>query len=247
MPDNFPSTDLNDRFCALWVRCLQPGQMMDPIPVFNDLVSHYGEDSRTYHSWPHIMHCLREFDRASALFEEPDAIELALWFHDSEYTAGASDNEQRSADLFARWAEPWFSSALVKKVCDLILITIHKRKPINADESYVMDIDLSAFGLNWMDFMRDTRNVRKELSHIPDHIYYPSHTRFITKLLNQRRIFHTNFFHSRYEKAARKNINRLLDDRSANRELFVRHYPMPKQKIKIPRKPAFKKQSTLVP
>lgn len=247
MSDKFPSAALAFRFHELWRRSLPSGVIMDPSPVYDDLVRHYGEANRTYHSWPHIMQCLREFDRAAALLENPDAVELALWFHDAEYTAGASDNEQCSAELFARWANPCFSPALVKKVCELILVTKHNREPNNADESYVLDIDLSGFGVNWLEFMRDTRNIRKEQAHIPDHIYYPSHARFVTKLLNSPRIFHTDFFHSRHEKSARKNINRLLADRNANRELFARHYPVGSPKVKVRRKPAFKKNPTLVP
>jgi predicted metal-dependent HD superfamily phosphohydrolase len=240
MIDQLPFATLALRFRELWLRSLPSGVMMDAGPVYDDLVRHYGEVTRTYHSWSHISQCLREFDRVALLLENKEAVELALWFHDVEYTAGASDNERRSAELFARWANPWLCSELVKKVCELILVTMHNRVPANIDESYVLDIDLSSFGLNWFDFMRDTRNVRREQAHIPDHIYYPAHTRFIMKLLNRPRIFHTDFFYMRYEKSARKNIKRLLVDRNANRELFVRHYPVAGQKVKVRRKPAFK-------
>jgi predicted metal-dependent HD superfamily phosphohydrolase len=56
----------------------------------------------------------------------PDAVKLALWFHDAVYVPGAVDNEQCSADLFSQWGRTGFSPTLVEKICSLILITSHR-------------------------------------------------------------------------------------------------------------------------
>ena len=201
---------LGDRFRALWQCSLPPGVKMDVNLVYDDLVTHYNEPGRCYHDLNHLTHCLREFDRAAVGMEIPNAVELALWFHDAVYVPGATDNEQRSADLFFQWRRTWFSPALVDKVCDFILITMHRQNPEKGDESYMVDIDLSSFGEHWPIFLRDTWNVRKEQAHVPDAIYYPAHARFLKMLLNRPRIFHTDFFYEKYEEAARQNINRLL-------------------------------------
>ena len=100
MVDEASYTALGDRFRALWSRCLPPEVKMDVIPVYDDLVRRYNEPDRRYHGWAHLTHCLREFDRAAVQMEIPDAVELALWFHDAVYVPCARDNEQRSADLF---------------------------------------------------------------------------------------------------------------------------------------------------
>jgi len=210
MVDEALSTALGDRFLALWKRSLPPEAKMNVNPVYDDLVKHYNESGRRYHDWTHLTHCLREFDRAAARMESQDAVELALWFHDAVYVPGAPDNEQRSADLFRLWGKNWFSPAFVEKVCGLIYITMHRQPPDGGDESYVVDIDLSSFGEHWPDFLRDTRNVRNEQSHVPDAIYYPAHAKFLKMLLNRPRIFHTDFFFERYEESARRNIERLL-------------------------------------
>ena len=183
---------------------------MNATPVYDDLVRHYSENGRYYHGWAHLITCLREFDRVAARMEIPDAVELALWFHDAVYVPGARDNEQLSADLFCQWGRTWFSPTLVDKVCDFILITMHRQPPDKGDESYMVDIDLSSFGQHWSDFLRDTHNVRKEQAHVPDAIYYPAHARFLRMLLNRPRIFYTDFFFECYEKSARCNIERLL-------------------------------------
>ena len=222
MVDEASYTALGDRFRALWKRCLPQDVKMDVIPVYDDLVRRYREPGRYYHGWTHLRHCLREFDRAAGRMENPDAVELALWFHDAVHVPCARDNEQRSADLFRLGGRGWFSPALVEKVCGLILITMHKQSPDEGDESYVVDIDLSSFGEPWSDFLRDTRNVRNEQSHVPDAIYYPAHARFLKMLLNRPRIFHTDFFFACYEESARRNIQRLLASARYPVEIYER-------------------------
>jgi predicted metal-dependent HD superfamily phosphohydrolase len=86
----------------------------------------------------------------------------------------------------------------------------------------MVDIDLSSFGSHWSEFLRDTRNVRKEQTHVPDAVYYPAHARFLKMLLNRSRIFHTDFFHERYEESARRNIDRLLTTARYPRQMFER-------------------------
>jgi predicted metal-dependent HD superfamily phosphohydrolase len=210
MVDEVSYTTLSDRFRSLWMRSLSPEVKMDVNPVYDSLVSVYGEPGRFYHGWPHVTHCLREFDRVSARMEIPDAVELALWFHDAVYVPGARDNEQLSADLFSQYGRIGFSSTLVEQVCDLILITMHRQPPDKGDEAYMVDIDLSSFGQQWSDFLRDSQNVRKEQIHVPDAIYYPAHAIFLRMLLDRPRIFYSELFFDCYEKSARRNIEQLL-------------------------------------
>lgn len=210
MVDESSYNALGDRFRLLWNRCLSRETKMDATPVYDDLVRCYNEPGRCYHGWTHLTHCLQEFDQAASRMQIPDAVELALWFHDAVYVPGAADNEQRSADLFRLWAEIKLSPTLVEKVCDLILITMHKQTPESGDESCIVDIDLSSFGLAWADFLQDTRNVRKEQAYVLDALYYPAHAEFLKMLLSRPRIFHTDFFYGRYEESARRNIRQLL-------------------------------------
>jgi predicted metal-dependent HD superfamily phosphohydrolase len=57
----------------------------DYIRPFRDIVSHYSNPSRFYHTMDHVVHCLDEFKEARHLVEHPGEIEMALWLHDVIY------------------------------------------------------------------------------------------------------------------------------------------------------------------
>ena len=211
MSEELATAISRERFEALWTRCLDSISVMDAAPVYKNLMNCYAEPHRRYHSCGHLEHCLHEFDRAAAMIKDRDAVEMALWFHDAVYVPGASDNEQRSADLFADWSKGFLRPSLVTKVCSLILITMHTQAPKNEEGCYAVDIDLSSFGIPWDNFVQDSRNVRAEQTGVKDVDFYPEQRRFLESLIKRPRIYHTEYFHARYEESARQNINRLLN------------------------------------
>lgn len=211
MADDFSDGELGQRFKDLWTRGLSNKNGVDISLIYRKLTILYSDPWRKYHSPKHVVHCLRELDKALEFNGQRDAVEMALWFHDAVYTPGASDNEQRSAKLFAEWAKGCLPPAFVDKVCELILLTTHKMPPQKEEDRYIVDIDLSSFGLPWEEFIQDSSNVREELSFLLDEEYYPSHSRFLKQLIDRPRIYHTDHFHGLYEDAARRNIAGLLN------------------------------------
>ena len=137
-----------ERFKALWARNL-PGESAMAETIYGRLIEFYGEPHRHYHTLNHIRHCLRELDRAATLITDPDAVEMALWFHDAIYQPGAKDNERRSADLFRQWSGARADPVFQQRVDDLIMATTHQEPPDQGDAKFLVDIDLSSFGLPW--------------------------------------------------------------------------------------------------
>jgi predicted metal-dependent HD superfamily phosphohydrolase len=201
---------LRERFRSLWVRCLAPAVESRDGSVFVELARRYSEPRRRYHGWNHLLHCLKQFDLAAALMNEPDAVEMALWFHDAVYDFGAPDNEQKSAELFTQLAERQFSSAFVDKVDALILLTRHQQAPTDWDQRFMVDIDLSSLALDWDTFTRDSENIRQENEHLEDDVFYPKQAGFLESLLARRSIYYSDFFSKLYERAARDNIARFI-------------------------------------
>ena len=200
-----------ERFKALWTRNL-PGESAMAETIYGRLIEFYGEPHRHYHTLNHIRHCLRELDRAATLITDPDAVEMALWFHDAIYQPGAKDNERRSADLFRQWSGARADPVFQQRVDDLIMATTHQEPPDQGDAKFLVDIDLSSFGLPWETCERDGRLIRAEFAGVADDQYYPGHLRFLRTLQDRATFFCTAFFQQRYELVARANLARIIAD-----------------------------------
>ena len=202
-----------DRFEALLNRCCINGACLaDPGRIFDEISSRYREPHRRYHTPRHIRHCLEQLDLAADLLDDRDAVELALWFHDVvwEGQAAPASNEQRSADLLVERLGGALDERFRDTVCRLVMVTVYPSEPATPDEGYMVDIDLSSFGLPWEEFRRDSQAVRDELPHLTDEEFFPKQHRFLRMLLGRKRFFVTDFFAERYERTARDNIERLL-------------------------------------
>ncbi len=208
-PSRIASHDvLRNRFTALWRRCASFGPGSDPEPLWRELVQHYSESHRHYHVLAHLAHCIEWHERSAAGMDEPDAVEMALWFHDIIYKTQLQDNEVYSARLFRQRAGDSFPPVFTDRVYEYIIATIHGMPPADTGAAYVQDIDLSSLGRPWAEFLHDSTNIRKEFSTIPDAVYYTINHRFLGNLLRRGRVYYTDFFHQRLEQAARENIRR---------------------------------------
>ncbi len=199
------------RFYALWRRCRGSTEVPQAADVFAELARRYAEPHRHYHTAAHIKHCLGQLDLVRERLATPDAVEMALWFHDAIYDPHASDNEYQSAELFRRCAQDVLPAAFTDDVYRLIMITRHREMPMREDERHMVDVDLSSFGLEHDAFKRDSNNVRKEFSHLSDTEFVPRQCGFLQSLIDRPAIFATEFFRRRYERRARGNIARQLD------------------------------------
>lgn len=206
--------DLGDpaRFRALWRRCLIDGARDDSADIHRQLLDGYREPQRFYHTLEHIEHCIAWFDECRPMLEDADALELAIWFHDVIYEPGKPDNEARSAELYQQLSDGVHESAVREQVEWLIMATLHLGSSIDADDDarYMVDIDLSSFGLPWEDFLRDSENLRREAGDLDDAEFFCKARGFHISLLARDRFYYTDFFAERLESRARDNIKRYL-------------------------------------
>lgn len=172
----------------------------------------YASPERAYHNLSHVESCLKIFDRVRLLVDDKDAVEFALWMHDSVYNAERPDNEARSADAAGMVAgllgcTPMF----VSTVRSLIEVTRHHVTPGRGDESVVADIDLAILGAEAVEYEEYRRAIRQEFSFATDEQFVIGRMAFLERMLDRRTIFWTPLFQSDYEWRARENMESELD------------------------------------
>ena len=180
--------------------------------VFQALRQAYETPPRAYHNLTHIAHCLDEFQSARHLASNPQALEWALWFHDSIYDSKAKDNEQQSAELAARTAvEAGLPSAFTELATRLILATKHTTSPEPGDETLITDIDLAILGQPPNRFDEYEHQIREEYDWVDHAAFAHGRSAVLASFLARPTIYQTEWFQEKYEEQARKNIARALE------------------------------------
>ncbi len=201
-----------DRFQGLWRRCLIAGATDNSASIHKRLVNAYREPQRRYHTLAHIEHCLGMFDRCKSLVRNPNALEIAVWFHDVIFEPGKRDNESLSAKLYQDLSAGIHEPEMRQLVDRLIMATLHDGTSLDdSDASYMVDIDLSSFGLSWDEFLLDSQHLREENPHLSDADYYRHQRGFQSGLLTRPRFYYSEFFYQRYEQQARANLARYFE------------------------------------
>lgn len=193
---------------ALWKRL---GAQGDASMVYNDLVTRYSEPHRAYHTLQHIRHCLDELEQVRNLATNPDAVELALWYHDTIYDTKNKDNEERSAALAVEMVRnASLPDNLGQSVANLIMATKHSATPSDSDVQLLVDIDLSILGQTEARFDEYERQVRKEYEWVPYEQFVAGRSAILKSILDRPNIYSTQFFRNKYETRARRNITRSI-------------------------------------
>lgn len=200
-----------NRFCQLWMRNLNAGVVADAEPVYELLVTSYNQPQRRYHDSQHIDDCLAWLDLYRDQIADPDAAELALWFHDACYSVDPVGHEQRGAELLRQLLHAKMDAARLDRICSLILQTTHQQPPLDSDHAMVLDIDLASFARPWAAYLRDTARCRAEMGPLADSDYCACQLGFLRKLSSREQIYYHPHFRAEHEDEARSNISRLIE------------------------------------
>ncbi len=189
----------------------QLGVATPPDNVYSELVAHYSEPHRAYHTLQHLQECFDQLDSVRDLCTHPAEVELALWFHDAIYDTHASDNEERSAD----WAVEVLNSVgasqdAIARVRALVLATKHNTEPQTQDARTITDIDLAILGAPTTRFDEYEAQVRQEYTWVSDAEFRQARGRILREFLARDSIYATPVLHEQFEVRARTNLTRSL-------------------------------------
>jgi predicted metal-dependent HD superfamily phosphohydrolase len=187
----------------------------------------YQSPGRVYHAWSHVVDCadkLRTFPCGSGR-----TVFLALLFHDVIYVPGDPKNEKLSAE-HAAFALKQYSSIPDNEIAEIgrfILATKHHRVPPgeeSADLCITLDIDMSILGSSPEAYQAYADGVRREYcpAVTSEALFTAGRIAFLSKVLAQPSIFHSEEGRARWGSAARLNITKELDSLRASQGLLSR-------------------------
>lgn len=189
-----------------------------PPPLLAEVKTAYAQPPRAYHNFAHVQALLHHYRDVAAGpgWQQPLEVLLAVLFHDAIYEAGRSDNERRSAQLaqvaITRWLAD--SDVDVARVMALIELTARhgslRAEELDADAALFLDSDMAILGAPEAVFDAYDRGIAEEYrGKVPGFLFRLNRRRFLKGVLAQPRIFFSDFFHDRYDAAARANLRRV--------------------------------------
>jgi predicted metal-dependent HD superfamily phosphohydrolase len=182
----------------------------DALAWYERLRSAYSSPGRRYHNQRHIGECLAEFDGARALAKQPEAVEVALWFHDVVYDSTAADNEERSVEVANECLVSAGRSDLAPTVAALIMATKLHNAKVGTDAALVVDVDLSILGQDERRFADYEAGIRAEYAWVAQNVFNAKRAEILQGFMKRQRIYSTEHFWRKYEVQARRNLEKAI-------------------------------------
>lgn len=180
------------------------------LDVFQDIVVHYSEPQRAYHTLLHLQCLFTDLDAVWGFIGDADkaAVEFAAWFHDVIYQPGRGDNEAMSAQLACQSMERLgVDSETIERAALMIDATKHHTTDVeDAALQLFLDADMAILGYPPTRYQAYVGQVRKEFQHTPPSLFQQGRKHFITTTLAMSRIYGSDQFFTKFEQQARSNL-----------------------------------------
>jgi predicted metal-dependent HD superfamily phosphohydrolase len=178
---------------------------------WHNISKNYSGRKRHYHNLDHLSNMFAQLESCRHLIADWDSALFALFYHDLVYTTTSNDNEEKSAvEAGKKLKELNVPAGKITRVNELILATRSHKASDHNDINLFTDADLSILGSSEPEYEQYCANVRKEYSIFPDVLYKPGRRKVLQHFLDMPYIFKTEFFRSKMESAARRNIENEL-------------------------------------
>ena len=171
---------------------------------------------RAYHNWAHITYLMAEFHRMAPHWQNPEAVETAIYWHDAIYEPMSPTNEADSAALMRERLEGRAEPAVIDDAFALILATASHETPsdmrrdLAEDCALFLDMDMSILGSDEAAFDNYDAAIREEFAEIPDAIYRPRRAEVLSGFLARERLFLTEIYQRSHDAQARQNLKRAI-------------------------------------
>jgi len=176
------------------------------------LLRRWAEPHRHYHDLTHLAAVLANVDHL--VLAEPgtatdaDAVRLAAFFHDAVYDPMRPDNEAASATLAGEvLTEIGVPERRIRETVRLVVLTAtHEVDADDGDGAVLCDADLAVLAGDPDAYAAYAVAVREEYGHVPDALFREGRARILVGLLEHDHLFRTSTGRSKWEAAARHNV-----------------------------------------
>ena len=191
-----------------------------------------------YHNLRHtqrVVKCTKEIlDSGTVNGADPEVMELAAWFHDTGYIHGGEGHESKSCEIAEKFLEKeGYDPEKIQKIKSVILGTERFHEPESLEQEIIRDADASHFGQK--SYWETTEFLREEL----ELLGIMSYTQMdwlnanIDMFRNEHR-FYTDYAKEHWEPEKDKNLNRLLKQKRADKEMAKKEKLKAKYKNESP-------------
>ena len=150
---------------------------------------------------------------------EKEQLLLAAWFHDVGYTQGWDDHEEKSCAMATAFlGENGYPEQARARVCELIIATRMGHEPHNLMESIIKDADLSHFVQKT--YWDSSDKLREELKSFGLADYSDRQWRDKNiQIFQDTHQFHTEYARLNWQEGKDYNLNQLLKEKKAEKNL----------------------------
>ncbi|HEY0485950.1 MAG TPA: metal-dependent phosphohydrolase [Mycobacteriales bacterium] len=173
-----------------------------------ELLARWSEPHRHYHTADHLAAMLSVVDGHADEADDPDAVRLAVWFHDAVYDPRRTDNEDMSAALACRvLPAAGVPSERMAAVARLVRLTAtHDPQPSDRDGALLSDADLAVLAGEPDDYAAYAAAVRREYAHVPDEHFRTGRIAVLRHLAALPELYRVPALRVPWEERARANL-----------------------------------------
>ena len=204
----------------------------------SDLLKNQLDPSYLYHNLKHtqrVVKSTRELIAAHDLKDEDtEALLLTAWFHDTGYTKGSEDHEEKSAAIVGEFlSEQNYPEQSIKKVQDIIRATKRFYSPASLLEEIIRDADASHFSKK--SYMETCEQLREELRLLGLAEYsMEDWLEANLKMLRKEHQFYTEYAKENWQEGKDKNIEIILKEQKTAKKIAKKEELKAKYKNESP-------------
>ncbi len=218
------------RFMGLWNRIGADGTYEDE---YNKLIGGYSEPHRKYHIPQHIIDMLNLFAEAKQdvghLMTNPDATEVAIWYHDYWLKKRSRVNEKISSNIVYKvCTDARLNVDFAEDVKNRVCATRHPDDLDNFDnydDQVIADIDTAIFGMDEDAFNKYEQQIIQEFAWADKKEFTTIRIEILEKFRKREHIFYTDYIRNKlnknnvtFEEQARANLDMSLEQLYLNLE-----------------------------